>query len=472
MNNQFGSNDNQNNSNSYNDQFKYDNNQNVHHQFDLNNSAQPNNYYNPEYQNYDPNPQIELQYAEEDRIRRIVQEELRNKKPKKIWLRVIALILVGALLGTGVTYGALNILRASKKVSKEEPKPTESGVVEEVPEYTQENLQIEIDLGETSTVENVVAAKTIPAIVGITSKLRGQVQQFYFYEIPEYAEAVGSGVIVDSSGYILTNSHVVNNGSFESLTVSFSDDQETEAELIWNDQTLDLAIIKVERDNLPTVEMGDSDDVSVGDKAIAVGNPLGLSLQSTLTSGYISGLDRTIRLDDGNIMDGLIQTDAAINSGNSGGALFNAEGKIIGINTARPQTADGIGFAIPINTAKPIIEKVITEGSFESLYLGISGINVQYVFPVDGEELPTDTGVMVQEVFSDSPAAKAGIKPGDIITALGSDPVDSMNSLKTNLLKYELNDTVTITYFRGDEEKTTEITFSLFVFPNEMSKKN
>jgi len=389
---------------------------------------------------------------------------LQYHKPKKVWLRVIALILVGALLGTGVTYGISNALRANKTIKQDEP-----AVVETVPEYTKENPRIDIDLGETSTVENAVAAKTIPSIVGITSKVRGQIQQFYFYEIPQYAEAVGSGVIIDSSGYILTNSHVVNNGNFENLLVSFSDDQEAEAELIWNDKTLDLAIIKVERDNLPAVEMGDSNEVNVGDKAIAVGNPLGLSLQSTLTSGYISGLNRTIRVEDGNIMDGLIQTDAAINSGNSGGALFNAEGEIIGINTARPQTADGIGFAIPINTAKPIIEKVIAEGSFESLYLGISGANVQYVLLLDGEELPTDTGVMVQEVFSNSPAAKAGIQSGDIITALGDDPVDSMNSLKTHLLKYELNDTVTVTFFRGDDEQTTEITFNSFNFPKEMS---
>ncbi|NLM19154.1 MAG: PDZ domain-containing protein [Clostridiaceae bacterium] len=445
-------------------QVNFDNGQNINYQSGLNSYNQPNNYNFPEYPYDYSSPKIEAQYAEEDRIRKIVREELQYNKPKKIWLRVIALILVGALLGTGATYGVLSALRANEKIKQDEP-----AVVEKVPEYTQENVQVEIDLGETSTVENAVATKTIPSIVGITAKVRGQFQQFYFYGIPEYAEAVGSGVIVDSAGYILTNSHVVNNGDFENLLVSFSDDQETEAELIWNDQTLDLAIIKVERDNLPAVEMGDSNKVNVGDKAIAVGNPLGLSLQSTLTSGYISGLNRTIRLEDGNIMDGLIQTDAAINSGNSGGALFNAEGKIIGINTARPQTADGIGFAIPINTAKPIIEKVITEGSFEPLYLGITGANVQYVLPMDGEELPTDTGVMVQEVFSDSPAEKAGIKSGDIITALGGDPVDSMNSLKTHLLKYELDDTVLITYFRGDDEQTTEITFSSFSFPTKMS---
>ncbi|NLI72099.1 MAG: PDZ domain-containing protein [Bacteroidales bacterium] len=452
-----------------NNQFNFDNKQNSNSQFGLNDHNQPNNYNFSGYQNYDVNQQTEAEYAEEARIRKIVQEELRYSKPKNIWLRVIALILVGALLGTGATYGVLSALRASKAADPNKPVASN---VEKAPEYTQENVQVEIDLGETSTVENAVATKTIPSIVGITAKVRGLIQQFYFYEIPQYAEAVGSGVIIDSTGYILTNSHVVNNGDFESLMVSFSDDQEAEAELIWNDQTLDLAIIKVERDNLPAVEMGDSDEVNVGDKAIAVGNPLGLSLQSTLTSGYISGLNRTIRVEDGNIMDGLIQTDAAINSGNSGGALFNAEGEIIGINTARPQTADGIGFAIPINTAKPIIEKVLTEGSFEPLYLGISGANVQYIYSLDGEELPTDTGVMVQEVFANSPAEKAGIRSGDIITALGNDPVDSMNSLKTHLLKHELGDTVTLTYFRGNDEKTTEITFDSFSFPREMSMVN
>lgn len=430
----------------------------------MNNQHEPNNYQNnsQSYNQYTPNfqmfdPEEEKRKAEEERIRNIVKEEVEAAKPKRVWLRVIALILVGALLGTGAATAVLRNDRFADRSIETQATETQA-----------ERVQVDINLNEDSTVENAVATKAIPSIVGITAIVQGQ-QSFYFYEIPQYAEAVGSGVIVDPSGYILTNSHVVNNGNFEELTVSFSDNQEATAELVWNDQTLDLAIIKVEQDNLPAAELGDSDLVQVGDKAIAVGNPLGLQLQSTLTSGYVSGLDRTIKLEDANVMDGLIQTDAAINSGNSGGALLNAEGKVIGINTARPQAADGIGFAIPINITKPIIEKVITEGSFEPLYLGISGINVQLISSVNGEELPTNTGVLIQEVYSDSPAGKADLKSGDIITKIDDKSVDSMNSLKSHLLQYEYEDKAEITFFRGEEEMTTEIIFIEYDFPQIIS---
>ena len=414
-----------------------------------------NNQYSNNYQ-YNP-VQEQQEYAETERLREIVREELEYNRPKKIWVKIIALLLVGALLGTGGTFAALHLNKSAQKP-----------VATVTPETTADKMQIDINLNEDITIENAVATKAIPSIVGITAKVRGQQENYFFYNNEEYMTAQGSGVIVDSSGYILTNSHVVNNGDSEDLLVSFSDNSETKAKLVWHDRTLDLAIVKVEKDNLVVAELGDSDQIQVGDKAIAVGNPLGLALQSTLTSGYISGMDRTINLQDGNIMDGLLQTDAAINSGNSGGALLNAEGKVIGINTARPRVADGIGFAIPINTAKPIVDKVINEGSFEPLYLGISGLNVQMVSRVDGKELPTDTGVLIKEVYPNSPADLAGLASGDIITSINDISVDSMNSLKGQLLKYELEDTITISYYRNNQEKTTEVTFSSFEFPQEI----
>lgn len=391
-------------------------------------------------------------HLEEQRIRQMIKEEIKNSKPKFSWVRVISFILIGAILGTG---GTLALFKRGIQTGINEKIETVETVATEDKNYT-----VDISLKDDLTIENAVATKAIPSIVGITAFVQGQQNPFNLYnEMPKYAEAVGSGVIVDSRGYILTNAHVVNNGNAEKLTVSFSNDESAEAELVWYDQTLDLAVIKTNKTNLPAADMGNSDEVQVGDKAIAVGNPLGLDLQSTLTSGYISGLDRTINIQGGNIMDGLIQTDAAINSGNSGGALLNAAGKVIGINTARPQAAEGIGFAIPINSAKPIVDKIIEVGSFKPLYMGISGQNAQMVSKISGEDLPTETGVVIYEVFKNSPAAKANLQAGDIIISIGDMPVDSMNSLKTHLLQYEVGDLVEITFYRGSEKKTLELEF-------------
>ena len=161
-------------------------------------------------------------------------------------------------------------------------------------------------------------------------------------------------------------------------------------------------------------------------------------------------------------MDGLIQTDAAINSGNSGGALLNSRGEVIGINTARPQIADGIGFAIPINIAKPIVQKVIDTGAYEPIYIGIMGYNVQIAWQYSTGELPVDKGVVVHEVYAGSPAAKASIQPEDIIVSIDDNPVESMNSLKSILVNYELGDTATIKYYSGGELIEKEIVFERF----------
>ncbi|NLJ94744.1 MAG: PDZ domain-containing protein [Clostridiaceae bacterium] len=392
----------------------------------------------------------------------MIREEIKQAKPRHRFLRGLALVLVGIILATTGTYilQSTGILGERNKVQNVETQTVK-----------QEPRQLNISIKEDGTVENAVAAKAIPSIVGITALVRGESQMnpFFFYnEVPKYKEGVGSGVIVDPEGYILTNSHVVNNDEAEKLTVSFADSEKAEAELVWHDQTLDLAVIKVDKTNLPAVELGDSDEVQVGDKAIAVGNPLGLDLQSTLTSGYISGLNRTIQVQDGqsiNILDGLMQTDAAINSGNSGGALLNVNGEVIGINTARPQTADGIGFAIPINVAKPIIAEIKEHGSYESVYFGISGVNMQMVTIMNSEEeLPTETGVLVDQVMDNSPAEKAGLESGDIIYAIDEQPVDSFNSLKTQLLKYKTGDKAEVSIYRGQKEMTLEIEFTNFSF--------
>lgn len=180
--------------------------------------------------------------------------------------------------------------------------------------------------------------------------------------------SVGSGCILNSKGYIITNHHVVGNEKNEIYVTLYGGDV-VKGSVIWSNSNLDLAVVKVSVAGLPAANMGDSDNLRIGEKAIAIGNPLGFDFQGTLTSGVISGLNRSIEV-NGIYMEDLIQTDASINSGNSGGPLMNGKGEVIGINTVKVESAEGIGFAIPINQIKPIIDKVVNTGEFIEPYLG------------------------------------------------------------------------------------------------------
>lgn len=385
---------------------------------------------------------------EEVKIRKTVREELqRNFKPKRSFFSIIALVLVGAILGSLTSVGLLKTGAISLQLDNQ------------TAQNSRKTQEVNINLSGSSTVESAVAKKTIPSIVGITTIGKGVSKNPFFYGIPQYTESVGSGVIVSSDGYIVTNSHVVDNGKAEKIKALLSNGEEVEAKLVWNDTTLDLAVIKIEKKGLKPIEFGDIKKVNVGDKSIAIGNPLGLELQSTLTSGYISGMERSITVEGGNIMDGLIQTDAAINGGNSGGALLNAEGKLIGINTAKPESADGIGFAIPVSTIKPIVEKIVKTGSYDALYLGVTGYNVALAKQMGKEGLPVKSGVVIHEVVAGSPAAKAELKSGDILVDIDGNKVDSMNSLKTILLKYKAGDQAKISFYRGDKKMESKVTF-------------
>ena len=216
---------------------------------------------------------------------------------------------------------------------------------------------------------------------------------------------------------------------------------------MWSDSSLDLAIVKIDAKNLQAVELGDSDDVQIGDYAVAIGNPLGRDFERSVTQGIISGLDRTITTTDGestNTMQGLLQTDASINSGNSGGPLINSSGEVIGINTAKASSAEGLGFAIPINTALPVIEEVKENGTYESVYLGITGMSVEDAMAQYQTDFKTEKGVAVLQIYTDSPASAAGMKEGDVITAIDGDAIENMSDLKKKLVNYRPGDKITV----------------------------
>ena len=269
--------------------------------------------------------------------------------------------------------------------------------------------------------------------------------------------STGSGFILTADGYVVTNYHVVEGGT--SLSVVTFDSTEYDAQLIGYDNANDVALLKVEAENLPAVTLGDSDTLAVGDQVVAIGNPLG-ELTSTLTVGYVSAKERDVNTSGFAI--NMIQTDAAINSGNSGGPLFNMAGQVIGITTAKYSgssssgaSIEGIGFAIPINDVADLLEDLRTHGYSTSPYLGIS------VSDMDAEAAAyygMPVGAYVNEVVKGNCAEKAGMQAKDIITQVGEHKVESVNDLSRALRNFEPGDTVEITVCRGGLEITLSVT--------------
>lgn len=374
----------------------------------------------------------------ERKVENMIKKEIAKNKPKIGWLKALTIFLL--IYSLVMSYFVVKNM---------------TGITETINKNGQvESSTISIKNSSVST-ENAVAKKSLDSVVGITTV---GVQENMFFQ-GRVVEGVGSGVVVSKDGYILTNAHVVQDGKAEKIDVLLTNGKKSSAKLLWYDTTLDLAVIKTDLTGLKPVEMGDSDKVQIGDKAIAIGNPLGLDLQSTLTSGYISGKDRTITLQNGLQMDGLMQTDAAINSGNSGGGLFDQEGKLIGINTAKA-SAEGIGFTIPINVAKSIVDNIITGGSFEGVKLGISGVDVKTFQQATGQKLSIDKGIYVVEVVKGSSAQKAGVTRGDIITKVNGKQINTMSSLKKVLLEVRPKRKGKITVYRDGSTKDLDIEFS------------
>ena len=246
-----------------------------------------------------------------------------------------------------------------------------------------------------------------------------------FYQVIP-VKGVGSGFIFDERGYILTNYHVIEGA--KKITVTLTDGRVFEGKLVGAYRSLDIAVLKIEAGNLVAAKLGNSDKLRVGQRVFAIGNPFGLAGGPTVTSGVISALKRTIRSERGVFRD-LVQTDAAINLGNSGGPLVNVDGEVIAINTAIIPFAQGIGFAIPINIAKEIAKDIITYGSYTRPWLGIVGVSLNQQI-AEYYSLPVKRGVLVVRVTPNGPADKAGIKRGDIIIEFDNKRIDRIEDLQ------------------------------------------
>ncbi len=302
----------------------------------------------------------------------------------------------------------------------------------------------EAPLDAYSRVVVGVAERLRPAVVNIGVKRVEEVQTRRGI-LPREVEGGGSGVIIAPDGYILTNSHVAHGA--QQLTVSLADGTSMEGELVGEDPGTDLAVVRVAGSGLPAAEMGDSDELKVGQLVIAIGNPFGF--QTSVTAGVISALGRSLRTQSGRLIEDIIQTDAALNPGNSGGPLVDSRARVVGINTAIIQFAQGICFAIPVNTARWVAATLIKEGRVVRGFLGIGGQNTPIppaVARLHG--LDVSSGVFVTALSSGSPAEEAGLVPGDVIISLGGTPTPSIDAIHKLLTRESIGKEMELLFLR------------------------
>lgn len=410
-----------------------------------------------------------------------------NKKFMPLLLAVVFLCLglAAGIIGTSVYYYSsikTEMDNASIQQSSLEEKleslssdvVTLDSQVDEL-SYSASTDTTEVKIIETSSYSNNVqdvAEAVMPSVVGVRTISIQEATSYFMGRqetVTQEVEGVGTGVIVSEDGLILTNQHVVSDNP-KSITVTLIDGSEYEASVIYSDESMDLAVIKIEATGLTAASLGDSDSVSVGEVAIAIGNPLGLDYQRSVTAGIISALNRSIQLEQYSFATNLLQTDAAINSGNSGGPLLNSQGEVIGINTYKLTDGEGMGFAIPINAAIPIISQVLESGEFVQSKLGLSFIDTNiYNVLTDTQitqlgisDITLEEGLLVLDIDEISDAYTQGIQMYDVLSAIDGTPVNTMLELRMIIYSHLPGDTVELTVLRGGETFIIPVTLSEF----------
>ena len=329
-----------------------------------------------------------------------------------------------------------------------------------------------VSLSNFSNTSIFAASKILPSIVGIEVSYNVTTNSFFGFggSQTSSATATGSGIIISEDGYIVTNNHVVDSSSSNSSysyyelskatsikvklnTATYGEDAVFDATVVGQDSQTDLAVLKIDKDGLTPAEFADSDQAVVGEFVMAVGSPLGLD--TTVTQGIISAVDRQVESDG--VVYTCIQTDAAINSGNSGGALVNSDGKVIGINTLKltGSNVEGIGFAIPINSTLDVIDQLIDYKKVLRPYIGITGIDVD---ENTAKRYDLVIGVYIQSVENFSPAEKAGLKAGDVIIKADGKDITTMDELTEIKNSHQIGDTITLVVNRNGEEKEISVT--------------
>ena len=391
----------------------------------VNESENENQGYQPQY-SYQPQP---------DTAPEAPQKPKKNRTGAKVTALVLSCALVGGAMGFGGS--ALQNHLAAKNADTEEAQ--QASVVYEGSRETSVINIAQIDTSKEMTPAEVYA-QNVNSTVGIRTSIT---TNYWGYQTQ--AAAAGSGFILSADGYILTNYHVV---------------EDSNATLVGCDESNDIAVLKIDAEGLTPVVLGDSDNLNVGDQVVAIGNPLG-ELTFSLTTGVVSALNREVTLSS-NVTMNLIQTDCAINSGNSGGALFNLYGEVIGITNAKYSSSsssseasiDNIGFAIPLNHVKNIVKSIIETGSITKPYIGVTVSSVSS--EAQGYGLPT--GAAVRSVEADSPAAKAGLEENDIITEVDGTAINSSTELVNYVGEKTPGDELTFKVYRQGEELELTVT--------------
>lgn len=373
-------------------------------------------------------------------MRRIKQEKIFTK----ILVGSIIFILIGILcLYVYITYQNIEIDDSNYTATK-----TQSTANAQTVESIQENSQ---------TIADVIE-ETNKKVVGI-SKLQN-LGNTIFSKSQENELGLGTGFIVSENGYIISNAHVAGE-KFSRCYVTLENGINYDGKVVWSDSNLDLAVVKIEAKNLPCVVLGDSSKIRVGETVYAIGNPIGYEFRRTVTSGIISAKNRTIKIDEkdkSSYMTDLIQTDATINPGNSGGPLIYPNGDVIGINTVKISSAEGIGFAIPINIIKQIIQSYKDTGDFQEATIGIYAYDKEVIPYLNNAKVATfEKGIYVAQITPNGPADNTELKENDIITSIDNVEINTMNSLREYIFTKKPGDEVTLKVTKGKVNKEVKI---------------
>jgi len=305
-----------------------------------------------------------------------------------------------------------------------------------------------MSIDESAVLE--VVEKVTKSVVNINTV---RLLQDYFYQVHPI-QGVGSGVIIDQKGHIITNYHVI--AGAEKIDVTLASGEVFSGKLVGTFASEDVAVLRINGEKLPTAELGDSDQLKVGQTVFAIGNPFGLAGGPSVTKGVISAVKRSIRSERG-LIENLVQTDASINPGNSGGPLVDVHGRVVAINEAIVPFAQGIGFAMPINTVKRCATEIITHGRVLRPWLGVSGLSVTPEI-ASYYRLPIDRGALIADVMPGSPAEKAEMRRGDIIIGFGDKAINGVDELVKEVQKRKIGEKTKVLLLRGDEKWMADIT--------------
>jgi serine protease Do len=318
--------------------------------------------------------------------------------------------------------------------------------------FASEHLGIDEEIGSELTTQELVA-KVAPAVVSIVTET--VTYNWFWQTVPQ--TGAGSGIVISSDGYIVTNNHVVD-GS-QKVTITLSDGSAFAATVVGTDAQTDLAVLKIDAGNLAYLHFLNNslEQLNVLDPIVAVGNALALPGGPTWTTGVVSNLGRSIEENNGVVLNDIIQIDAAINAGNSGGPLLNTAGQVVGINVAIANNAENIGFAISTDTAIPVVQSIVAEGKVVRPWLGVSVTTVTSTIQ-QYYSLSVDTGALIVSITDGSPADKAGLTAGDVITNIDAENINTTEELISAIRSHQIGDQVEIVYYSGDVQKVINVT--------------